>query len=93
MKLSEEELQECIKYFHHLWLKINTISSTEIADKYAPTEEGLVEVTIKKQLSILIVKLTLSPDEADKKAAGYMSPLPETEVVPQKERPCIYEIL
>lgn len=63
-------------------MQVNIISNTEIVDTYEPLEEGLVEVVVKKQLSILIVKLTLTPEEADKAAVGYMVPLPETEVVP-----------
>lgn len=73
--------------------QINTITSTEIVDRFAPLEEGLVEVVVKKQLSILIVKLTTTPDENDKKAVGYVAPLPETDVVPQKRQGKFFEYL
>lgn len=55
--------------------QINTITSTEIEEVYEPLEEGLVRVVEKKRLSLLLIKLTLKPEEADLKSVGYLAPL------------------
>lgn len=51
--------------------QINTIGSAEISEVYRPLEEGLVEVKITKKLSNLIIKLTKTPSEKDRTAAGF----------------------
>ena len=54
---------------------MNIITSTEIEEVFEPLEEGLVRVVEKKRLSLLLIKLTLKPDEVDLKSVGYLTPL------------------
>jgi hypothetical protein len=60
--------------------KINVITSTEIEEIYEPLEEGLVKVVENKRLSLLLIKLTLKPEDADLKSVGYLPPLDSSEV-------------
>ena len=46
--------------------QIVSLGSLEVIEKYLPTEEGLDEVTLKKRLSLIKVKLTKAPTDAEK---------------------------
>lgn len=60
--------------------QVNIITSTKLVETYEPLEEGLVSVVDEKVLSLLIVKLTLKPEEADLHAVGYLKPLDPSQV-------------
>jgi DNA-binding protein len=60
--------------------QVNIITSTKVEERYEPLEEGLLPVVDEKVLSLLVVKLTLKPAEADLSAVGYLKPLDSTQV-------------
>lgn len=60
--------------------EIVEFGSIEITDTYEPIEEGLDEVTLKRKIPFISIKLSKSPLPKDH--PGYHEPLPESEVTP-----------
>jgi hypothetical protein len=55
--------------------QIVTVTERKIVDVYEPKEEGLVQVTQERFLTILEVTLTLQPTTEQKGQPGYHAPL------------------
>merc|ERR1712023_91732 len=71
-----EYLKRHIKGLH---LSYNILSK-EFIDEYEPKVEGLDKVTTKRTVSTLEAVLTTTKGDELKDQAGYMAPLPESEV-------------
>ena len=54
---------------------VMSVGNVEIIDRYEPIEEGLDVVTVKRNLAVLRVVLTLTPEAQHKSAPGYHAPL------------------
>ena len=68
--------------------QINRISNVEIEDIYIPLEEGLDEVKITKQISVLEIELTKKKEEGIESHHGYQEPLGDDKIEPfEKRRP------
>ena len=65
--LAAEIVRRRIKGLH----QVNAIGSIEVVDEFKATEEGLDDIKLTRNISLLSVKLTKKPSEEDLKSNGY----------------------
>jgi len=64
--------------------QITEIGSAEIVETYSPKQQGLEQVTHKKHVSSIAIKLSL--EQLDTKDPGYQAPVPQETVKPPAPR-------
>jgi len=62
--------------------QITDLSSFQIVDQWVPTEEGLPKIETRR--TVCAISITLSTKQLDTKNIGYLKPLPESEVTPER---------
>ena len=81
---SAVKLAELLKHYVKGLHQINKITNFTIDEEYEPLVEGLDHLKFSRIVSMLEIKLSVTP--LDKNDLGYQSPIPEDEVQEYRER-------